>query len=400
MHNKLQEKKFFVPVSPRITNLPMYVFAELDLFKAEVRAKGIDVIDLGIGSPDVPPPMPIIKALQKAAEDPKNHGYPNFKGKPEFRMAVSQWMKERYNADINYENEVLPLIGSKEGIAHLSLAYTDPGDINIVPDPYYPVHSRGTWVAGGEVYHIPLRAENNFLPDLKSIPVDIADKAKLFIVNYPNNPTAAIAPIEFYKELVDYCTRHNIILVSDLAYGETCFDGYRPPSIFNVPGAKDVAIEFHSCSKSFSMAGWRIGFAVGNSEIIKGLFSVKTNCDYGLASFLQDAAIAAFQMDKSYLEEIVLRYQKRRDLVVDGFRELGWDVQKPKATLYVWMRVPEGYDSKTWVKKVLDTTGVCMTPGIAFGNHSNNYFRVSLVQNEAILTEALNRLKKHKIFYK
>ena len=387
-------------VSPRLARLPMYVFAELDVFKEEARAKGHQVIDLGIGSPDLPTPQPIIEAAQKAIANPKNHGYPNFRGKPEFREAVTKWMKDRYNSDINPDNEVLPLIGSKEGIAHLSIAYTNAGDINIVPDPYYPVHSRGTWVAGGEVYHVPLKSENKFLVDLKAIPEDISQKAKMIFVNYPNNPTAACAPIEFYQDLVNYCRKYNTILVSDLAYGELCYDGYRPPSIFNVPGAKDLAIEFHSLSKTFCMAGWRVGFAVGNSDIINALFGLKTNCDYGLASSFQDAAIAAFDMDKSYLQNIVSVYQTRRDLVVKGFRELGWEVEPPKATMYVWMRVPEGYDSKTWVKQVLDQTGVCMTPGIAFGDHSDKYFRISLVQKDEILTEAISRLKNHNISYK
>jgi LL-diaminopimelate aminotransferase len=393
------EKIVPVPVSPRLTNLPMYVFAELDVFKAECRARGMDVIDLGIGSPDQPPPEPIIEAAQEAVANPKNHGYPQFNGKPEFRQAVSEWMKNRYNVDINYMNEVQPLIGSKEGIFHLTLAYTDPGDVNIVPDPYYPVHSRATWLAGGEVYHTPLKAENNFLLDLDSIPVDIARKAKMIFVNYPNNPTAAIAPLEFYEKLVDYCLKYEILLVSDLAYGEIGFDGYKPPSIFNVPAAKDIAIEFHSCSKSFSMAGWRAGFAVGNSQIIKALFSFKTNCDYGLASFVQDAAIAALKLDKKYLEAICAKYQKRRDIIVDGFNSMGWNIEKPKSTMYVWLPVPQGYDSKSWVKEVIDKTGVCMTPGIAFGEHSDGYFRISLVQNETILNEALERLKKHNISY-
>lgn len=399
MSSKTENRTLTIPVSPRLANLPMYVFAELDIFKDEVRKKGVDVIDLGIGSPDRPTPKPIIEAIQKAVTNSKYHGYPPFKGIPEFRSAVSEWVKERYNIDINPDNEVQPLLGSKEGLAHLSLAYTDVGDINIVPDPYYPVHSRGTWLAGGNVYHTPLKAENNFLLDLDSIPVDVAEKAKMIFVNYPNNPTSACATLEFYSKLVDYCLKYNILLVSDLAYGEICFDGYRPPSIFNIPKAKDIAIEFHSCSKSFNMAGWRTGFAIGNSEIIHSLHSVKTNMDYGLSAFLQEAAIAAFKMDKSYLNEIINGYQKRRDLIVDGFNSMGWSIEKPKATMYVWLPVPKGYDSKTWVKNVLDKTGVCLTPGMAFGTMSDGYFRISLVQSDDKLIEAINRLKKHNIHF-
>jgi LL-diaminopimelate aminotransferase len=400
MTQHIKDKVLNVSVSPRLSNLPMYVFAELDVFKAEARARGHEVIDLGIGSPDQPTPQPIIEAAQKAIANPKNHGYPQFNGKPEFRMAVAEWMKKRYNVDIDYKNEALPLIGSKEGIFHLTLAYTDPGDVNIVPDPYYPVHSRATWLAGGDVYHTPLKAENNFLVDLDSIPIDIAQKAKMIFVNYPNNPTTACAPIEFYEKLVDYCLKYQLILVSDLAYGEIGFDGYRPPSIFNVPDAKNVAIEFHSCSKSFSMAGWRAGFAIGNADLVKGLFSFKTNCDYGLSSFVQDATVAALNLDPSYLLEINKNYQRRRDLVVDGFNSMGWNIEKPKATMYVWFPVPEGYDSKSWIKYVLDETGVCLTPGIAFGEHSDGYFRISLVQSEAKLTEAIERLQKHNISFK
>ncbi|MEW5820405.1 MAG: LL-diaminopimelate aminotransferase [Cyanobacteriota bacterium] len=395
----MNKTKIQIPVSPRLSRLPMYVFAELDVFKEEARSKGLNVIDLGIGSPDMPTPKPIIEAAQKAVADPKNHGYPNFRGKPAFREAVSEYMKKKYQVEIDPVSEVLPLIGSKEGIAHLSIAYTDTGDINIVPDPYYPVHSRGTWIAGGEVYHVPLKEENDFLVDLKAIPVDVAEKAKMIFVNYPNNPTSACATLDFYKELVEYCIKYNILLVSDLAYGEICYDGYNPPSIFNIPGAKDIAIEFHSCSKSFCMAGWRSGFAVGNADVINALFSLKTNCDYGLASHIQDATIAALKLDRSYLDEIVANYQRRRDLVVDGFNELGWSLKKPQATMYVWLRVPEGYDSKKWVKTVLDKTGVCMTPGVAFGEHSDKYFRISLVQSEEIFREAIDRLKKSNISY-
>ncbi|MGD9580329.1 MAG: LL-diaminopimelate aminotransferase [Vampirovibrionia bacterium] len=398
--NKTKERVLNIPVSQRISKLPMYVFAELDVLKAEARAQGLNVIDLGIGSPDLPTPEPIIEAAQKAVADPSNHGYPNFKGKPEFRKAVSEWMMERYNVEMDPETEIQALIGSKEGLAHLSMAYTDVGDINIVPDPYYPVHSRGTWVAGGDVYHIPLKAENKFLPDLKSIPEDIAKKAKMFFINYPNNPTSAIAPIEFYQEIVDYCLKYNILLVSDMAYGELGYDGYRPPSIFNVPEARNCAIEFHSCSKTFCMAGFRVGFAVGNKDIIKSLFSIKTNCDYGLASFLQDATIAAFKMDKKYLNNIVSTYQRRRDIVIDGFNSMGWNLEKPKATMYTWIDVPEGYDSKSWIKKVLFETGVCLTPGIAFGEHSDKYFRISLVQKDETLQEVIRRLKENNISFK
>lgn len=383
-----------VPLASRISNLPTYVFVELDGYKEATRARGLDILDLSIGSPNNPPPQPIIDAARKALLDPSNHGYPPFKGKDRFKEAVSYWMKDRYNVDVNPENEVLALIGAKEGIAHLSLAFTNPGDINIAPDPYYPVHSRGTWVADGDVYHVPLKEEQGFLLDTSIIPGDIIERAKILVVNYPNNPTAACAELAYYEHLVDFCRKNNIILVSDLAYGEITFDGYRPPSIFNVSGAKDVAIEFHSCSKSFNMAGWRSGFAVGNEDLINGLYKMKTNCDYGLSTFIQDATVAALTMDKGYLEEIRDEYQERRDLLCKGFQSLGWAVTPPKATMYLWLKVPNGYTSRAFVKEVVEKTGVCFTPGIAFGDYSDQYFRVSLVQDKEKLSEAIERLEK------
>ena len=391
--------KVNITPSKKLLSLPVYIFAELDEWKEEARAKGINLIDLGIGNPDGPTPAPVIEAAIKSLENPANHGYPSFKGKDEFRQAISEWMLERYNVKINPADEVQTLIGAKEGLAHLALAYTDPGDVNIVPDPYYPVLSRGTWLASADVYHVKLEAKNDFLPDLKSIPEEVAKKAKIFFVNYPNNPTSAVATKEFYVDLVDFCTKHNILLCSDLAYGEICFDNYRPLSIFEIPGAKDIAIEFHSFSKTFNMAGWRIGFAVGNREYIKTLYSVKTNLDYGTSSIIQDAAIAALRMPYSYVDETVKKYQHRRDFMVEGFNKLGWNLAKPKATMYLWLPVPEKYDSKSWCRMILDKTGVVFTPGIAFGKHSDQYFRVSLVAADEKLIEVLARLEKANIRY-
>lgn len=386
--------------SSRLKKLPTYVFAELDELKEQARKRGADLIDLGMGNPDRPTPEPIIEAIRQSVGNPANHGYPLFKGKPTFREAVTNWMQRRYNVEINPENEVQPLIGSKEGLAHLSFAYLEEGKYSLVPSPYYPVHSRATWLAGGEVFHLPLTAENQFLPDLDSIPDDIARKAPLFFVNYPNNPTAAVADLAFYEKLVAYCKKHQIILVSDLAYGEIGFDGYRPPSIFNVPGAKDVSVEFHSFSKSFNMAGWRMGFAVGNSQIIKTLYSMKTNLDYGICSAIQDGGVHALNHAEDYLPEIVSTYQERRDVVVKGFRELGWEIDPPKATLYVWLKVPQGFEnSKAWCRHLIDTADVVITPGIAFGDAGDQYFRVSLVSPKETLQKAIDRLKAKGIRY-
>ncbi len=392
MHTKIN-----ITPSKKLLNLPTYVFAELDEWKEEARSKGMNLIDLGIGNPDGATPLPVIEAAIKSLQNVKNHGYPEFKGKDSFREGISEWLHQRYNININPKDEIQTLIGAKEGLAHLALAYTDPGDINIVPDPYYPVLSRGTWLANGDIYHIKLEEKNDFLPDLSSIPEEVAEKAKIFFVNYPNNPTAAVATLEFYKQLVDYCRKYNILLCTDLAYSEISFDGYKPPSVFQVEGAKDVAIEFYSFSKTYNMAGWRIGFAAGNRDFIKALYSVKTNMDYGTCSIIQDAALAALKMPLSVSSEITGIYQRRRDFMADGFKKLGWDVRKPKSTMYFWLKVPEMYDSKSWCKMVLEKTGVVFTPGIAFGKYSDGYFRVSIVAPDEKLHEAIDRLEKANI---
>lgn len=384
----------------RLTKLPTYVFAELEEMKEAARKRGADLIDLGMGNPDQPIPQPIIKAIQEGMGNPANHGYPSFKGKPEFREAVAHWMDRRYRVSIDPNCEIQPLIGSKEGLAHLTFAYIDAGDYSLVPSPYYPVHSRATWIADGNVHHLPLTPENNFLPDLDSIPEEVSQRAKLFFVNYPNNPTAAIADLAFYEKLVAYCRKYGIVLVSDLAYGEIAYDGYQPPSVFNVPGAKDVSVEFHSFSKSFNMAGCRIGFAVGNQDVIKALYSLKTNLDYGVSSAFQDGGTYALNHAETFLPEIVSTYKERRDVVVKGFRELGWDIQPTKATLYVWLPIPKSFEnSKAWCRYLMDTADVVITPGVAFGDAGDRYFRVSLVSPKETLQRALDRLQAKGIRY-
>ena len=393
------QTKIEIKPAERLINLPKYIFAELDDWKEEARAKGMDLIDLGIGNPDRCTPEPIVNAAIESLKNPKNHGYPAFKGKKELRENIAKWLEKRYGISINPKDEIQTLIGAKEGLANIAMAYTNPGDINIVPDPYYPVLSRGTWIASGDVYHVKLEEKNNFLPDLSSIPEEVAKKAKMFFVNYPNNPTAGIITKKYFKELIAFCKKYNILLCSDLAYSEIAFDGYKPPSVFEVEGAKDIAIEFYSFSKTYNMAGWRIGFAVGNKEFIKNLYAMKTNMDYGTCSMIQDAAIAALKIDNSYCFEITNGYQRRRDFVVEGFNKLGWNLKKTKATMYLWLKVPEGYDSKSWCKMVLDKTGVVFTSGIAFGEYSDNYFRASLVASDGRLHEALDRLEKANIKY-
>lgn len=388
------QTKVSIAPSKRLSNLPKYIFTELEEWKAQAVANGADLINLGIGNPDGPTPEPILAAAVASMQNPVNHGYPDFRGNLNFRQAVSSWMKRKHDVDIDPETETIALLGGKEGLAHIAFAFTDSGDINIVPATYYPVHSRGTWLCGGDVYHVELEEKNNFLPDLSTIPEDVARRAKVFFVNYPNNPTAAVATREFYEELVAYCTKYNILICSDLAYGGICYDGYKPPSILEIPGAKDIAIEIHTFSKTFNMAGWRVGFAVGGAENIANFYALKSNMDYGTSSIIQEAAIAALNMDDSHVDAIIAKYQKRRDFMVDGLRKLGWDIEKPKATMYLWLKVPEGRSSKEWCKYILDTYGILLTPGIAFGTHNDGYFRLSLVAPDEVLRKALDRLEK------
>lgn len=393
--------KTSVKITPadRVLNLEKYIFVELAELKQEAKDRGMKLIDLGMGNPDRPTPKYIVKETIKSIKNPKSHGYPNFRGKAEFQAAIKDWMKKRYNVELDSDFTAQAVNGGKEGIAHISLAFTNPGDVNIIPDPYYPVFSRGTWVAGGEVFLVPLLEENHFLPDLDSIPKEIAQKAKIFIINYPNNPTGAVAPKWFLEKAVKFCTENNILLVSDMAYGEICYDGFRPLSIFSIEGAKDVALEVHTCSKTFNMAGWRVGFIVGKQEFIDALFALKVNFDYGTATIMQDAAIAAMNMPYKYVESTMKKYKKRRDYLVKEFRNLGWDIKTPDATFYLWPKVPYGMKSKEFCKMVMDKTGVVFTPGMAFGKNGDNYFRVSLVQDIKKIKEAVERLKEAKIYY-
>ncbi len=396
---KTMQERCSVEANTRLKSLPTYVFAWLDELKEQARSRGADLIDLGMGNPDQPMPKPIVQAIQKAFEDPSNHGYPAFKGKDSFRQAVSSWMKTRYGVEIDPKTETLCLSGSKEGLAHLTMAYIGEHDVSLVPEIYYPVHSRATWLVGGDVHHLPMKAENGFLPDLNNIPASVLEKARLLFLNYPNNPTGAVANIDFYQKAVAFCKQHNIILVSDLAYGEITYDGYVAPSIFEVPGAKDIAIEFHSFSKSFNMAGARIGFAVGNADIIQNLYALRTNVGYGTPSALQDGAVAALNNGPLYLKDIVATYKERRDVVVNGFKSLGWPAEAPKATLYVWLKVPKGFTSPEWTQHLMDTADVVVSPGHAFGTGGEGYFRVSLVSPVETLQKAIARLEANGIRY-
>lgn len=384
----------------RIKNIPPYLFAQIDKLKAEKIAQGVDVISLGIGDPDLPTPKNIIDALNKASLDPKNHRYPTYSGLLELRSAIANWYKKRFKVELNPEDEVLGLIGSKEGIAHIFLAYINPGDYTLVSDPGYPVYKIGTLLAGGIPYPLPLRMQNNFLPDLKSISSKIIKKAKIIFVNYPHNPTSATAEIRDFQELVDFAQENELIICHDAAYSEITFDGYTAPSFLQAKGAKDVGVEFHSLSKTYNMTGWRIGWVCGNSKIISDLSVVKTNVDSGIFQALQYAGIEALRGPQDNIKMLRRVYKRRRDLVVKGLNELGWNITPPKATFYIWAEVPEGWTSTEFATYLLDKTGVIVPPGIGYGDYGEGYFRISLTISDERLKEALERMKEAKIYKK
>ncbi len=378
--------------SERLKKLPPYLFVELDRLKAEAKARGVDVIDLGVGDPDLPTPAHIVKAAEEAVRKPENHHYPSSVGMLAFREAAAHWFEKRFGVKLNPETEVVTLIGSKEGIAHFPLAFVNPGDVVLVPTPAYPVYHIGTLFAGGETFYLPLRPENNFLPDLESIPKDVLSRAKIIWLNYPNNPTAAVATKDFFARVVSFARENKLIVAHDAAYTELYFDDYRPPSILEVEGAREVAIEFHSLSKTYCMTGWRIGFAVGNETLIAGLAKVKNNVDSGAFQAVQEAGIAALSGDQSCVEEFRKIFRERRDVVVEGLKSLGFELDPPRATFYVWARVPEGYSSAAFAAKLLQEAGIVVTPGHGFGEPGEGFFRVALTVDKNRLKEALARI--------
>ena len=381
----------------RVKQIPPYIFAEIDRKKQELREKGIDLIDLGIGDPDIPTPKRIIARLIEAAQDAKNHRYPSYVGMLDFRQAVAEWYKKRFQVSLDPRTEVLTLIGSKEGIAHIPLAFVDPGDYVLVSDPGYPVYRVSTIFAGGTPYSMPLLRENHFLPDLSAIPPQVAEKAKLMFINYPNNPTGAVAERPFFEEAVEFAAQYGIMICHDAAYSEIAFDGYRPMSIMEVDGARDVAIEFHSLSKTFNMTGWRIGFAVGNREIVGGLGRIKTNIDSGAFQAIQLAGIEALNGYRTESEEIMGIYTARRNLLVKGLRAAGLEVESPKATFYVWVKVPNKYTSAEFATLLMEQLGIVGTPGIGFGDAGEGYIRFALTVGEDRIREAEDRLKELKV---
>jgi LL-diaminopimelate aminotransferase len=385
---------FPIEVATRIKTLPPYLFAAIDKMKQEAIARGVDIINLGIGDPDLPTPAPIIDSLAKAAKDPKHHQYPSYEGMLSFRKAVTDWYKRRFKVTLDPTNEVLTLIGSKEGIGHIHLAFVDPGDIVLVPSPGYPVYPVGTGFSGGVSHIMPLTRANGFLPDLNAIPKEVAKKAKLMWLNSPNNPTSVIMTKDYFKRAIEFAQDNQIIICHDAAYSEIYYDGQRPASFMEVEGAKDVGVEFHSLSKTYNMTGWRLGFVVGNKDVLAGLGKVKSNLDSGCFEAVQEAGITALDLDDSVTDGIRTIYQERRDTLIPGLKQLGLEVDAPPAAFYIWVTVPKGYTSTSFTAHLLEKTGIVTTPGNGFGAPGEGYVRMTVCTTKERLAEAVERIKK------
>jgi LL-diaminopimelate aminotransferase len=387
-----------VKLSLLLQQLPPYHFAEYNRMMAEKQAAGIDVINFSMGDPDLPTPLPVLEALTEAAYRPINQRYPEYAGMPQLREAVAEWFLRRFGVSLDATAEVLPLIGSKEGLAHLPMAIMDRGDSALVPDPAYPVYPTAVTLAGGNVVDLPLSLEGGWLPDLTAIPDDVADRAKILWLNYPNNPTGACASLPFFEAAVRFAREHDILLVHDMAYAEVAFDGYRPHSILEVAGAKDVAVEFHSLSKAFNMAGFRVGMLVGNRLVVQGMARLKTHLDTGIFRPIQVASVRALALPEEWLVERNAIYQRRRDLLVEALTHMGMQAEIPRAGLYIWAHIPAGYDtSSQFALDLLDRTGVALTPGTNFGSRGEGYIRLSLTVPDAQIQTALGRLESASI---
>ena len=385
--------------SDKIKNLPPYLFKAIDVLKKRAFEKKLDVIDLGMGNPDLPTPEHIVGRLcDTVLHHPRTHRYPQAKGMPKFRKAVANWYKKRFDVPLDPESEVMALIGSKEGIAHMYMAWLNPEDVALIPSPCYPVHYNGVILAGAQVHTMPLLRENNFLPDLGAIPDKVLKRAKLLVLNYPNNPTTAVVEdFSFYKDVIAFAKKHGLIVVHDAAYSEITFDGYRAPSFLQFPGAGEVGVEFHSFSKTYNMAGWRVGWACGNSEYLGALEKFKSYLDYGVPTFLQLAGTVALESPQECIAEAVKEYARRRDYFTKGLQKLGWDFVMPKATMYVWAKIPEQFaslGSLPFAELLIDKTGIACAPGIGFGNYGEGYVRFALVTHYNRFHDALLRLKK------
>jgi LL-diaminopimelate aminotransferase len=385
------------PGASRLSKIPPYLFAEIDRKVQEKKRAGVDVISLGIGDPDLPTPQRIVHVLQEAAADPANHRYASYFGLAELRQAIADWYGNRSGVRLDPTTEILPTLGSKDGIAHAPLALVDPGDIVLAPDPGYTVYVTGALMAGAEPHIMPLTAGNHWLPDLDAIPDRVAQRARLMWLNYPNNPTAAVADRDFLERAVAFCRRHDIILCHDAPYSEIAFDGYRPLTLFEIPGAKEIGLEFHSLSKTFNMTGWRIGWVCGRADLVGLVGHLKTNIDSGIFQAVQWAAIEALSGGDQETRAACDVYARRHRLVADTLNDLGWSIKPPRATFYVWAPVPDGYDSIGFASHVLDEVGVNITPGVGFGAHGEGYFRLSVTAPDARLEEAMARMRKLKL---
>jgi LL-diaminopimelate aminotransferase len=385
---------FPIEVATRIKTLPPYLFAAIDKMKQAAIARGVDIINLGIGDPDLPTPALIIDSLSQAAKNPKHHQYPSYEGMLSFRKAVADWYQRRFAVKLDPTEEVLTLIGSKEGIGHIHLAFVDPGDIVLVPSPGYPVYPVGTSFCGGLSHLMPLTKANGFLPDLKAIPKEVARKAKLMWLNSPNNPTSVVMTKEYFKQVVAFAQEHHVIVCHDAAYSEIYYDGKRPASFLEVEGAKDVGVEFHSLSKTYNMTGWRLGFAVGNKEVLAGLGKVKSNLDSGVFEAVQAAGITALGLDDAVTGAIRKTYQERRDTLIPGLKRLGLEVDAPPAAFYVWVTVPKEYTSASFTAHLLEKAGIVTTPGNGFGAPGEGYIRMTVCTSKERLAEAVERIKR------
>jgi LL-diaminopimelate aminotransferase len=380
--------------SERLQQLPPYLFVQIDRAKQKARKEGRDIIDLGVGDPDMPTPSFIIEELTRAIQDPSTHRYALDAGMPKLREAIATWYKGRFGVTLDPAREILPLIGSKEGIAHMPLAFVNRGDVVLVPDPCYPPYRSGTIFAGGKPVMMPLTEDHGFLPDLRAIKPSIAAKARMIFLNYPNNPTNATGTVEFFKDVIHFAEKNNVIVCHDAAYSEMTYDGYRAPSFLEVPGAKNVGVEFHSLSKTYNMTGWRIGFACGNKDVIAALASVKANIDSGIFTAIQRAGIAALTRGDESVSRMRGVYQERRDALIDGLNRIGWNVKKPKATFYIWTPTLKGKDSRAMAKFLLDEADIIVTPGVGFGSSGEGYIRMALTVGTERLTQAVERIKK------
>lgn len=378
--------------SNRLSSLPPYLFVEINRKIAQKRAAGEEVISFAIGDPDMPTPPHIIQSLQEAAGEPANHRYPETAGLAELRSAISAWYMQRFNVELDGESEVVPLIGSKEGIGHVAFCLIDPGDVALVPDPAYPVYAIGTTLAGGEAYYMPLKEENAFMPDFSLIPPEILKRARVLWLNYPNNPTGAVAGLDFFEQAVDFARRNGLVVCHDNPYSEIHFEGKPPASLLQASGAKETGIEFHSLSKSYNMTGWRIGMAVGNREIIKSLTTLKSNLDSGIPQAIQRAAITALASPPEEVGRFNDIYRKRRDLICEVLEDIGLEVKPPAAGLYIWARVPQGYSSAEFATSLLDQCGVVVTPGTGYGKSGEGFVRFSLTVHDATLIKGLSLL--------